>query len=585
MSKFPKSKIYSNGAEGFDGSGSANYLAKWIDSDTLGVSQFQDNGSITGIGAAGVSAGSKLNIDATGMIYGLTIINVPSNNYMFQFTSVGVLLNAYQTGLELYFGTSSAHPLYLMTGGSPRIKITNSSGNVGIGTGTTDATARLHTVGAGATSATYSFKADNSIGTTPLLYVRNDGAVSIGTSVGTGLLNLTANAGFISGGGENLCITLQAQNGAVSPTMMFTGLSSSKIGYIDWSQDADGSGGGANIFCSQYSTMSGTSSAWNLYLNNNIGTTGPNISVIKANSSGFVGFNGVTASAVIHAKGTGSSSSTYSMILQNSANVVSFRAADNGFFSIGLGSAIASSNMITVSATTTVTDSFNDFYLGTGINATINLGTITYRGLSLSPTNSVSTVTTQTGVVTVVGVDSAPKNNTTDANAQTNLIGINAAVASGASSAGTMALTRSINFDLPVWSGIKPTTHAGAYFENQGASGITDSYAIYILAQSGSTNNYGIYSLADIAQIDKNIILGTTTGTKIGTSTSQKLSFHNATPVIQRASSAQAASSTTASTQDVPWGYSTQAQADGIITLLNELRAALVEKGLIKGSA
>lgn len=79
--------------------------------------------------------------------------------------------------------------------------------------------------------------------------------------------------------------------------------------------------------------------------------------------------------------------------------------------------------------------------------------------------------------------------------------------------------------------------------------------------------------------------VGSTTGSKIGTATAQKLAFHNSTPVIQRASAAQTAVVTTASTQTTPWGFSTQAQADGIITLVNEIRAALVEKGLIKGSA
>ena len=38
---------------------------------------------------------------------------------------------------------------------------------------------------------------------------------------------------------------------------------------------------------------------------------------------------------------------------------------------------------------------------------------------------------------------------------------------------------------------------------------------------------------ADQSIIDKNLILGTTTGTKIGTATSQKLGFYNATPVVQ----------------------------------------------------
>lgn len=80
------------------------------------------------------------------------------------------------------------------------------------------------------------------------------------------------------------------------------------------------------------------------------------------------------------------------------------------------------------------------------------------------------------------------------------------------------------------------------------------------------------------------IALGTSTGTKIGTAAAQKLAFHNATPVIQRASAAQAAVATDAATSTLPFGF-TESQANGIITLLNELRAALVEKGIIKGSA
>lgn len=75
------------------------------------------------------------------------------------------------------------------------------------------------------------------------------------------------------------------------------------------------------------------------------------------------------------------------------------------------------------------------------------------------------------------------------------------------------------------------------------------------------------------------------TGTKIGTSTAQKFSFHNATPVAQRSGAAQAAVPTTPATTGAgTYGY-TQTQADAIVTLLNELRAADVEKGLIKGSA
>jgi hypothetical protein len=51
-----------------------------------------------------------------------------------------------------------------------------------------------------------------------------------------------------------------------------------------------------------------------------------------------------------------------------------------------------------------------------------------------------------------------------------------------------------------------------------------------------------------------------------------------------RAGAAQAAVATTAATNSSPYGYS-QAQADAIVALVNELRAAMVAAGLIKGAA
>jgi hypothetical protein len=61
----------------------------------------------------------------------------------------------------------------------------------------------------------------------------------------------------------------------------------------------------------------------------------------------------------------------------------------------------------------------------------------------------------------------------------------------------------------------------------------------------------------------------TRAGTTLSRRIDQKLGFHGATPTIQRASADQAAATDPTST----------------MTLTNELRAALVEKGIIKGSA
>ncbi len=83
----------------------------------------------------------------------------------------------------------------------------------------------------------------------------------------------------------------------------------------------------------------------------------------------------------------------------------------------------------------------------------------------------------------------------------------------------------------------------------------------------------------------RNLVADTSTGVKIGLATNEKWALHGATPVPQRAGAAQVAVATTAATQTTPWGFSTQAQADAIITLLNEIRAMAVEKGLMKGSA
>lgn len=81
------------------------------------------------------------------------------------------------------------------------------------------------------------------------------------------------------------------------------------------------------------------------------------------------------------------------------------------------------------------------------------------------------------------------------------------------------------------------------------------------------------------------IAVGSTVGTKIGTAITQLLGFYNATPIVQRAGAAQAAVATTGSTQTTPYGYTTSAQADAIVTLVNELRAWAVAQGFIKGAA
>lgn len=79
-----------------------------------------------------------------------------------------------------------------------------------------------------------------------------------------------------------------------------------------------------------------------------------------------------------------------------------------------------------------------------------------------------------------------------------------------------------------------------------------------------------------------NLSFNTTTGTKIGTATTQKIGFWNATPIVQPASVSQAAVSGTAGAL---YTATEQTLINDLKTLVNQLRADLVAAGNIKGSA
>jgi hypothetical protein len=108
---------------------------------------------------------------------------------------------------------------------------------------------------------------------------------------------------------------------------------------------------------------------------------------------------------------------------------------------------------------------------------------------------------------------------------------------------------------------------------------------------AGDASFAGSITLADAT----NLVVNATTGTKIGTATTQKLAFWNSTPVIQPASANQTVitDSTTGSTADTTIVDAGAAYSQGTVNdnfakvtkLLNQLRADLVTVGLLKGSA
>ena len=74
---------------------------------------------------------------------------------------------------------------------------------------------------------------------------------------------------------------------------------------------------------------------------------------------------------------------------------------------------------------------------------------------------------------------------------------------------------------------------------------------------------------------------GGSDGTIVGKDSSRPLSFWGATPAARSAFSASAVETTVAiSTTTTKWGFSTSTQANAIVSLVNEIRAALVTLGL-----
>lgn len=113
----------------------------------------------------------------------------------------------------------------------------------------------------------------------------------------------------------------------------------------------------------------------------------------------------------------------------------------------------------------------------------------------------------------------------------------------------------------------------------------TSGAAIGLLNGKNTISNNWTFSSNPTISNGTNIDLGTTTGTKFGTGITQKIGFYNATPIVQRSGASQANVATTAAVNLTPYGYTTAAQADAIVTLVNELRDWAVAQGFIKGSA
>jgi len=208
-------------------------------------------------------------------------------------------------------------------------------------------------------------------------------------------------------------------------------------------------------------------------------------------------------------------------------NTVSYTAtSDTGHGGLGGRLVVGAASGQTLGATQTQKGLFGDLriaatHAGTIVNA---YGLMGYAAINASTAGSVTNMAGAFVQVQVLGANTL---------AISNLYGINLNIPTNAQLNG-MTVTTVYGINIPTLS------IAG-----------TNNYGIYINSVSGAaTNNYAVYTNAglvhfgdsldlasgkNITLIAGNIVTDVTTGTKIGTATTQKLGFWNATPVVRPA--------------------------------------------------
>ena len=143
------------------------------------------------------------------------------------------------------------------------------------------------------------------------------------------------------------------------------------------------------------------------------------------------------------------------------------------------------------------------------------------------------------------------------------------------------AATKSIAINIATSSAV--TQYKRGILIGNLSGGSVSTYAIYTgtgLVHFG--DSLDLASGKNITLVAANIITDTTTGTKIGTATAQKLGFWNKTPIIQPAGATQVAPAAYATGA---FGLDSDAHMQALYDLVVAMRTALVNSGLMKGAA
>ncbi len=299
----------------------------------------------------GINTGDQLNIlGNAGSATTSTITNDNSTNaaeYITWTTGTSANLANYVSSTGLRFNPSTAS----------------------LGIGFTAPTASLHVKGAGATSATYSEKILNS-SSRSIRSLQNNGWMGLGTDTPNGAVDIWYS--FSSSGQPTLLIGADSPNGSVTRTN-----STDKVGLISFPHYTNATAPFVGILCTSTSTTNvleiggGTSAGthpteikiWTAA--NNTTTSSNSIPSIDIISTGLVGINSNSVSASLHIAGTGSTSATFALKVDNVSNTLPIIHARNDV-TVGIGMTDALAYLQIAAGTTTKAP----FRLTSGTNKT-----------------------------------------------------------------------------------------------------------------------------------------------------------------------------------------------------------------------
>lgn len=232
--------------------------------------------------------------------------------------------------------------------------------------------------------------------------------------------------------------------------------------------------------------------------------------------------------------------SSSGLSFSNSSGSIQFSSAASVIFTGNANATINFGNL----GTNVLNMEFKTALLGSGANLILVDGDKFTDTLS----NNVGSFMLGVGGITPGNEGWAQIRTTYRAAANTSTAALHIAPAINNPSGSTVTYLASLNLEAPTLSNSGTAITNGVTLRVAAAPSTgTNLYAFWVDAGTSRFDGNLDFSTADAT----NIVLGTGTGTKIGTATSQKLGFFNATPIVQQTTTSQTPSTFAANTSGI----------------------------------